>query len=268
MKKRMILCSLVSAVLLSACAVSKENTYKTTDYNDPVFANNYYRIKDQEIINNISSTVTYELNKTENDVFTSFDELKNLGSDFDKEVASGEVTYDSKGHFNSQTTYGTSKCLGNIDDSFNHGILSKLTDGLLFCDGKTYQGVRVQIDKDGFVQKYEKTCLYADYFALSFKVGSDYTNSKYPTSATYDIKLNIKFYLEDGNKYKEFVCSYVLNEVRRDSYVLFGFGLKQEMVKNLKGLGISYDLLKSNEDSSVSHCLHLYETMFVNSLWN
>lgn len=267
MKNKFLLLSIGLISILSACAVTSENTYKRTDYNDPIFANNYYKIKDEKIINNIGISNTFELDKNSNSVFTSYNELKELGSEFDKEVANDEVTYDSIAHFNGLTTYGTSKCLGSIDDSFNHGMLSKLTDGLLFCDGKTFQGVRVQIDQEGYVQSYEKTCLYADYFALSFKPASDYTNPLYNNNAFYDIRLKIKFYVEDGDKLKENIYTYELDDLQRDKYLLFGFALKKEMVQNLKGLGISYDLLNSNEDASIDNCLLLYETLFVNSIW-
>lgn len=267
MKKRIFVVSALLSVLLSGCAISMDNTYKRSDYNDTVFANNYYKIKDKNIINNIKQTNTFTLDKTNDCVFENYEELKALGTDFDNKVANDEVTYDSLIFSNRNTTYGTVNCLGNIDDSFNHGILSKLTDGMLFCDGDTYQGVRVQIDKDGFVHEYEKKCLYADYFALSFKPGSDYTNNLYPPSATYDIKLNIKFYIEDGDKFVENICSYTMNSVSRNKYYLFGFKLTKNMAQNIKGLGISYDLVNSNEDASVDHCLHLYETLFVNSSW-
>ena len=266
MKKKIIFASILS-IVLTGCAVSKDNTYLRSDYSDTVFANNYYKIKEESVVNNISKSNVYTLDKESNKVFTTYNELKALGSDFDKEVANDEVKYDSIAHFNGETTYGKTKCLGNIDDSFNHGMLSKLSDGLMFCDGKTYQGVRVQIDQEGFVHEYEKTCVYADYFALSFKSASDYTSINYPTTATYDIRLNIKFYNQEGDKFIENVYSYELNSISRNAYLLFGFELKQEMVKNLKGLGISYDLLNSSEPSDVDHCLLLYETLFVNSLW-
>lgn len=267
MKKRTLLVSMLSLVCLTGCVVSKDNTYFKTDYNDKVFANNYYKIKEESIVNNIKKTNNIALDKINNQVFETYEELKTFGAEFDSKVANNEVKYDSILHFNSNTDYGEKNCLGNIDDSFNHGILSKLADGLMFCDGKTYQGVRVQIDQEGFVHEYGKKCLYADYFALSFKAGSDYTNSLHANSATYDIKLNIKFYIQDGDKFIENICSYTMSSIVRDRYYLFGFKLTKDMAENLKGLGISYDLVNTTEDASLDHCLHLYETLFVNSIW-
>ena len=179
-----------------------------------------------------------------------------------------EVSYDTLIHSNLNTTYGSTYCLGNIDDSFNHGMLSKLSDGLLFCDGVTYQGVRVQINESGFIHEYHKKMLYADYFAMSFKAGSDFTSELYKKESTsYRIRLNIKFYIEDNDKFIENVFSYEMDSVLRDKYYLFGFSLKKDMAENLKGIGISYDLLNTSENVSLDHCLYLYETLFVNSLW-
>ena len=263
----MIITSLLTILALSACDVSTDNTYKTTDYNDPVFANNYYKIQEESITSRIKTVNAITLSKENNNVFTTYDELKAYGEEMDKDVANDAVTYDGVSHFNSKTSYGKEKCLGNVDDSFNHGILSKLTDGLMFCDGKTFQGVRVQIDQEGFIHEYEKACYYADYFAMSFKAGADYTNPNYASAATYKIKLNIKLYTEKDDNIVENVCSYTMENVVRDRYYLFGFKLAENMCLNLKGLGISYDLLDYNEGESVDTCLHLYETLFVNSVW-
>ena len=268
MKKRIIFASILNVLCLTSCAVSKDNTYLRDDFNSPIFKENYYKIKEENIVNNISERKVYALDKTNDSVFETYDELKALGPDFDSKVYNNEVTYDSIIYSNMNTTYGVENSLGKVDDSFNHGILSKLTDGLLFCDGLTYQGVRVQIDKDGFIHEYEKKLIYADYFAMSFKAGSDYTSSLYKKSgATYEIKLNISFFTEKDGKFIENVCSYTMNTVYRDKYYLFGFALKKDMASNLKGIGVSYDLINTDEDASLDHCLYLYETMFVNSSW-
>ena len=268
MKKKLIFSSLFVMFALTSCAVSKDNTYLRRDYNDPIFKNNYYTIKEDNIVNNIKKTNNVELDKVNNTIFETYQELKDLGKDFDSKVANDEVTYDAVIHSNLNTTYGSEYCLGKIDDSFNHGILSKLTDGLLFCDGLTYQGVRVQINQTGFMHEYEKKCVYADYFAMSFKACSDYTSSIYSSSgATYKIKLNIKLYIEEDGKFIENICSYTMDNVIRDRYYLFGFNLTKDLAQNLKGIGISYDLLSTTEDAALDQCLYLYETLFVNSTW-
>lgn len=267
MKKKIIISSILTILFVTSCAVSKGNTYLTSDYNDKVFKNNYYTIKEESIVNNIKKTNNIELDKVNNDVFESYDELKQLGPEFDSKVANNEVGYDTLIHSNYNTTYGTENCLGKIDDSFNHGILSKLTDGLLFCDGITYQGVRVQIDQTGFVHEYEKKCVYVDYFAMSFKAGSDYTSSIYTSSATYKIRLNIKLYVEEDGEFIENICSYTMENIIRDKYYLFGFNLTRDLGQNLKGIGVSYDLLETTEDPNLDQCLYLYETLFVNSSW-
>ena len=262
-----MLSSILMMLVITSCAVSKDNTYLSTDYNDPTFKNNYYTLKEISITDNIKKTNNIELDKTKDSVFESYDELKQLGPDFDSKVSNDEVSYDTIVHSNYNTTYGTENCLGKIDDSFNHGILSKLTDGLLFCDGVTYQGVRVQINQSGFVHEYEKKCVYADYFSMSFKAGSDFTSSIYTKSATYKIKLKVKLYIEDDGKFIENICSYTMDNVIRDKYYLFGFRLTKDMAQNLKGIGVSYDLIDTTEDASLDQCLYLYETMFVNSTW-
>jgi len=266
MKNKLFLLSSLSLLLLSSC-LSYEDTYSRRDYYSPVFEENYYKVKEDNIVSNISSSNNHILDKKADSVFITYSELQALGSDFDYDVANGNVTYDSFMNTNSNTTYGTEKCLGKMDDSFNHGVLSKLTDGLLFCDHITYQGVRVQIDESGFIHEYEKKCIYADYFAMSFKPGSDFTSNLYSSSAEYDIILNVAFYNESDGKFVENIYSYSMNSIIRDKYYLFGFKLTQAMVKDLKGIGISYTLINTNEDPNLQHCLHLYETLFVNSTW-
>ena len=267
MKKKIIISSILTMLFVTSCAVSKNNTYLSDDFNSPIFKNNYYTLKEESITNNIKQTNNIELDKVNNLVFESYDELKQLGAEFDSKIANNEVAYDTVIHSNYNTTYGTENCLGKIDESFNHGMLSKRADGLLFCEGVTYQGVRVQIDQTGFVHEYEKKCVYADYFAMSFKAGSDYTSSLYTKTATYKIKLNIKLYVEDNGKFIENICSYTMDSVNRDKYYLFGFDLTRNLAQNLKGIGISYDLLDTTEDANLDQCLYLYETLFVNSSW-
>ena len=56
MKKKLIFSSVLIMLGLTSCAVSKDNTYLRSDYNDPVFKNNYYTIKEDSVINNIKKT--------------------------------------------------------------------------------------------------------------------------------------------------------------------------------------------------------------------
>lgn len=267
MKNKKMLLSLFALLSLSACAISEDNVYDRNAYSSSIYSENYYKIKEESITKNIIKTNNIELDKDKDFVFTNYDELKAFGESFDKDVYNGTVKYDTAVHSNFNTDFGTIKGLGAIDDSFNHGMLSKLADGLMFCDGRTFQGVRVQIDQEGFIHEYKKKCLGADYFALSFKSGSDYTNENYTYAAAYNIRLHIKLYIEENGKFIENICSYTLNDNVRGTYYLFGFKLTENLSKNLKGIGISYDLLDSTEDASIEHCLLLYETMFVNSSW-
>ena len=268
MNKKVILISLLSVFGLSACELKEGTVFSRSDYNDPIFENNYYRVKEEGITKNILRSNVHELDDTENKVFKTYDELKAL--EIDRAVNTGEVTYDSLIYSNYNTTYGDRNRLGNLDDSFNKGIYSKLTDGLLFCDGKTFQGVRVQIDQEGFIHGYDKYISHADYFALSFKAGSDYTSPLYPKSATYDIKLKIAFYTPnyygwDLVGFEERIYTYTLNSIVRDKYYLFGFYLElfEKQMDDIAGIGISYELLNTTEDPQLKHCLHLYETLFV-----
>ena len=269
MNKKVIFVSLFSIFGLSACAIEEGNIFSRDDYNSKIFENNYYSVKEESVTSKILRSYTNELDDTENKVFKTYDELKSL--DLDLEVKNEEVSYDTVIYSNLNTTYGTKNCLGQYDESYNQGILSKLTDGLLFCDGKTFQGVRVQINEEGFIHEYKKAITAADYFALSFKAGSDYTSPLYTGSATYDIKLKISFYEPnyygwDFTGYTEVTYTYTLTSVIRDKYYLFGFYTDLLDIKNgdIKGIGISYELLNTTEDPSLKHCLHLYETLYVN----
>ena len=83
MKKKLIVSSILTMLFATSCAVSKDNTYLRSDYNDPTFKNNYYTLKEESIVNNIKKTNNIDLDKAKDSVFETYDELKQVGSEFD-----------------------------------------------------------------------------------------------------------------------------------------------------------------------------------------
>ena len=69
MKKKLIISSMLAMLFVTSCAVSKDNTYLRSDYNDPTFKNNYYTLKEESIVSNIKKTNNIELDKVNNSVF-------------------------------------------------------------------------------------------------------------------------------------------------------------------------------------------------------
>ena len=96
--------------------------------------------------------------------------------------------------------FGRTLCLAKTDSSFKNGVLSKLYDGQLHCNG-CYSKARVQLTSDGYAGLFPKTMESADYLVL---VGRWADNSLgiEDTDVTVDIK--VSFYKKNGASFDEY----------------------------------------------------------------
>jgi hypothetical protein len=177
MKKRSLIALLMMPALLVSCGKVKE-LYAQGAYDTGDFEQNYY-LEYNGIDNvNINSEVTKEISGLElsspgynngKDYVNNI--LKNVALD-DQLVNKGTENqrvldfYEDDPKTGYGTKYGPTKCMSRINDKFSYGILSKLYDGRVHCDGY-YAKSRVQLNKTGF----------GTFFPAEFKSGNQFAVS-------------------------------------------------------------------------------------------
>lgn len=190
--------------------------------------------------------------------------------------------YDYARHNNLSVSAGNDK----IKDSFKKGYFSKLTDGLIRCDG-TGPLVRMQLDENGVGQVFDHELISYRNFILSARGGTniDYLPSKRITTAK--VEFNISFYIEKSttpnSKGKKITLNYIIDELQTDdsgTTTVMYFNLMEvlpaEILKRVSGMSIDYKLLSHAylmpggvKDESVDgeFALMLYEVMLPFSSW-
>lgn len=290
MKKRLLIAPLSAfvALLVTSCGYGLKEVYKGNVYNSPVFEENYYRVWDSKIDPNnknnlINKEEVIELDTTQDLVFTSyFDEADHTKYNENLLLASSSAVKNyrySSGEIdnfdNPRPLYGEAHKLSNENDSFKYGVLSKLYDGQMFCEGD-YQLSRVQIDESGFGTVFNNQGRDLDYFAVNFKASNDYTNPQNPAYAHRSIiNFKVSFYVKNDNKYDKFTYTYTLDNIKTNwpesqfIYTFFGFKINTNKIKNIQGYSIEYDVVYDElVNAGLDHSLMLYEVLFPNSTWH
>lgn len=295
------------ALALGACQedvseLGSPNAYDTAD-----FLANYYvgrdDFADKTITNNASvsldSTKIFAgLNETD---FHGFPSIKTMyPALYDPKTLSVASDWNSADDVDSElekaqsTSFGRHYCLVHWqadktkqDDSFKRGVLSKLYNGQLHCDGY-FSKARVQIDSDGYAAYFPKTMDSSEYFAVSARGGSNSTGG----TSDRDVKMDVtvSFYKVDGNGYSKtdvsFSGIYFATDKGGSQTTLFGFKFADALPgfdpSGIVGMGISYsnvvDETYSPSDGvttghekvegKVNDALLLYEVMMINSSWH
>lgn len=290
--KALKLLSFLPALLLSGCGYGLKEIYKGDVYNSVDYYKNFYQEWDNDLnyhkeTSKISNkeAAPYILDKEKDSIFTSYndDNFKKVESEADKYSYASDmndpISSDKK-------SYGQTFALGNNDETFKYGYISKLFNGQMFCNG-SYELARVQIDENGFAVKFKKEIRDYSYFALNFKASLDYRrdgkSTNLPTHLS-SINLLINFYLkEDNNTYRRVPVSYQINNIITNgpelmggiNYIFFGFSLKNINISRLCGFSVEYDLLSDEykdlpeqADKGWTHCLLLYEMFLPKSTWH
>lgn len=240
-KKSMLI--LLAASVLAGCARTNE-LYKTTDYNDSIFDNNYY---------------------TE---YAGFD-VKN----YEKVCISSTFSIPNVDYKN----YAEDKNLGLVDDAFGKGILSKLYDGRSWCN-HLFQKSRVQVDKTGFGAKFPLKLQSAAKFEFIARGGTSPEKSKINTSNYGDLKLHYNFEISLYTENKQ--ITYLLSEVpiytdSNNKTTIVSFDLGEE-AKNIVGFSMKYecidiprtDTTDDMNDKEKDHlAIMLYEVLLPESTW-
>lgn len=271
---------LVAGIALSACGYSLRELYNGDSYNSPNFLENYYSVKESSFDNAKLSKKT-ELNS--NQVFLKF------GDEKFKELVPSYDSYDYKDQkkwlYSDKKFYGEEVKMSKFDDTFKYGMISKLFDGQLFCDGD-YQLSRMQLNETGFSTKFKKEGSNFDYFMMNFKGATVLKTPDgckiVPESFMMNVNLDLKVYMnsDSGLIYEEITCpiSFKANNIDTESqYFCFGFSMKNDFsFERVVGVSLGYELtslemisgsLIAVDPSLYYTSMFLYEMSMPNSIW-
>ena len=299
MRKR----SLIALTLISLSLVSCKRTselYKDHAYNTGNFDLNYYteyNNVDKLEINSLTeidfSIVADKISNPEGNNFLAClaveDQLNSKGEKLSWYNDNPEEGYDRD--------FGPTKCMSQINDKFNYGILSKLYDGRVHCDGY-YAESRVQLNKTGFGTFFPKEMKSAKWFGVSVRGASNTYGYK---NSTATVNFNFTFYRHIVNSkavdaYKVSVNNVVVslhNSVPHGSLLAFYFmemfaskGLDySEILNGLVGMSMDYSLVSvspknpgdideygaltddMNDKENPHFAIFLYEMFFGDSTW-
>lgn len=246
---------------------------------------------------NFEKTVELYGNKTAKEIKKEdyLDKDGNVTADYNLAVI--EQLADPSNVFASWTNYARYNNLavsaGNdkVKSSFKKGYFSKLTDGLLRCDG-TGSLVRMQIEESGMGQVFDHELISYRNFILSARGGTSVDYSKIPGVSTVKsakVEFNISFYIEKSmtpnSKGKKITLNYTIDQLQTDdsgTTSVMSFDLSKinpenpELFKRVSGMSIDYKLLShdylmpggvKDEAAEGEFALMLYEVMLPFASW-
>lgn len=175
----------------------------------------------------------------------------------------------------------------SVKNAFKKGVFSKLTDGIIVCNGGGSL-VRVQIDEAGIGETFEHELINYRNFVLSARGGTnlDYGAIGELRVTSVKVRINISFYIEKSSTNsvaRKETLTYVVDELQSDRTTMTTLMsvdltkvLPAETLKRVSGMTINYELLEHNilkpgDNSPASHdgefALMLYEVMLPYSTW-
>ena len=283
------------SLLLTSCGYGLKETFNGLPYNSSVFAENYFNVWDKRInpfVEGNKITVNkedYILDEEQDKVFlslkdTAFRECDDKWNDY-------EYGYDKvEPEESDKKAYGPAVAMTKLDDSFKYGVVSKMFDGQMFCNGD-YQRSRTQVEpinnedaSKGLGVLFSKETNNASYFMMNFKCSVvTETNQNLGRSSTM-LEIKINFFLKNDTGYTRVPVSYVIDDVptnssdgmpteRFNNYVCFGFKLDNIETDRLIGFSIQYDKLmdeysKAHPEEKTLHAMMLYEVSFPYTTWH
>jgi hypothetical protein len=285
MKKLYLFFIPLMCLLLASC-VDPKSLYEGDAFNTDTFAGNYYedanagyKVWNEKLSqSNLADPVVYDVSEEErinsyNDIQFA-DKMDDQGNILDYELDTP--------HIDNGVGYGPTKNLTTIDDSFADGFLSRLYDGRLKCDGY-YANSRVQLKESGYATLFSKELTSYNYFAMSFRGGTDYDHSGNETHYS-QLDVTITFYVYDSSNdlYTPYVFNLLdMDDVFTDSggsnVVLKGFyfdtvlGENADILKRTSAMSITYHVDScyawdlGNEEANFA--MMLYEILLPGSTW-
>lgn len=316
--------------MLTSCKGAVQEVYTQGEFHTQDFLNNYYRnfpsaLKDikynqNETVINLNSTQfgqsrAYEkaynqaIMKDLQKGLISFDQLiENYGDDTVKAIKKSNYTSETA-YLNaitlamgnsSKTTWSdyskvnslTAQNHGNpaINDYFKRGMFSKLTEGLLACDGSGPL-VRVQIDEEGFGRQFDYELVDYKVLTLSLRGGTNipYEELNIPRVRSAKIELTVSFYIEESvsNDARKVTFTFPIDDLRLDDnaqtnivQVYFDEIMSPAelpLLKRANAISISFELVEheiikpsgvDNPANDYHFAVMMYEVMLPYSDWN
>jgi hypothetical protein len=196
MRKQYLLL-LLTSLALAGCA--KTNLlYDENAYNYPQFDKNYYTEWDDIKDLSLSSSITMLFSNLH---FSDKDEIV-IGGKTIENYTWGGVKDEQFGYKNN---------LSKAEKKFSYGIISKLFDGRVRCEG-LYQKSRVQLDKSGFAMYFPKSLVSTKYLGFACRGGTDFPAGEEFTHDDLNINVSWSFYIHESDEsYRK--ITYNLNNV-------------------------------------------------------
>ena len=281
------------SIIITSCGYGLKEVYDGVPYNSTNFFENYYENWDSKI-NPYSSNnkITEKYDERElgasDWVFTSLDD-----NNFDKNDLSSykyAYGYDLQEPPEGMKAYGPTVKMASLDDSFRYGVVSKLFDGQMFCNGY-YANARVQVrpmnedESSGFGVLFSKESDNPTYFMMNFKCSVVTQTSQNLTSGTSDLKLHVGLLYKNNTGYTYRPVTYTVSGVPTNSgdsffdperrstmYTCFGFSIPEAERSRLIGFTIQYEKITDTVTPTVSdqtyHAMMLYEVSFPYTTWH
>ncbi len=285
------------SLILTSCGYGLKEVYEGRPYDSSIFKENYFNVWDKRINpykegNKITVTKeNYILDEEQDKVFLSLkdatfkdcdDNWGNYAYGYDKTAPEG----DDEG----KLAYGPAVKMTSLDDSFKYGVVSKMFDGQMFCNGD-FQKSRTQVESinnddpsKGFGVLFSKETNNASYFMMNFKCSVVKEDDQNLGRCDSMLELKISFFLKNDTGYTRVPVSYVVDNVptnsgdgfaadRFNNYVCFGFKLDNIETDRLIGFSLQYEKIsdsysETHSGESVLHAMMLYEVSFPYTTWH
>ena len=280
------------SLILTSCGYGLKEIYNGVPYTSGNFFENYYSVwndainpyKDNNKINNTLEEHALDVNSDK--VFTSVKDVNFEANDIysDDYVYYYDI-YDPEGDVKDKKPYGPAVKMSNYDDSFRYGVVGKLFDGQMFCNGY-YANARVQVKPgkgNGFGVLFSKECNDATYMMMNFKCSAVTETRQDLARGESDLKLIISLIYKNETGYTYAPIIYDITNVptnsgdafnstgRFNSYVCFGFSLEKLEGNRLIGFTFEYEKTSCTVDGGseeVHHAVMLYEVSFPYTTWH
>ena len=288
-------------LILTSCGYGLKEVYKGVPYCSADYFENYFNEWDSSINPYASNNKIKETTELV-EINDSHKPFRALEDDNFKQLDTGWPTYnyvyDKTEPTDGTKAYGPAVKLSNYDNSFKYGVVSKMFDGQMFCNGD-FQNSRTQVEPSnddetkGFGVLFSKECNDASYFMMNFKCSMITKESQNLSSGKSDLELTISFVLKTDSGYKYVPVRSTVNSVptnsgddhdetrpenvrfkgRLDSYVCFGFSVKDLNLSRLIGFTLQYKLLSDTispkyPEEKTYHAIMLYEVSFPHTTWH
>ena len=248
------------SLILTSCGYGLKEVYKGVPYCSADFFENYFNEWDSSInpydsANKIKETADLLEISDANESFKALDD--NNFHELDTGWPTYNYVYDKTEPTDGTKAYGPAVRLSNYDDSFKYGVVSKMFDGQMFCNGD-FQNSRTQVEptneneKKGFGVLFSKECNDASYFMMNFKCSVVKEDDQNLGRCDSMLELKISFFLKNDTGYTRVPVSYVVDNVptnsgdgfaadRFNNYVCFGFKLDNIETDRLIGFSLQYE---------------------------